>query len=289
MAMGFADAIKGPLEWMWKEPAVLLAPIIGWLPGLLLFPALTPLFPYAKEALAKSSGDVFGYLKAHFSELIAVLLPLAAAILAVVILSVLANLFVSLALSEAARQKRSGGALSLGGAYSFAKGRWLRLLWACVVSFFVLLAAAIVLFIVGIAGVAAAAIPIIGWLIAAIAIIAVVLAFIVFGVAASAVFCFLPSVVAFTENTGLDAFKVSLFFARNFPGQVALLLVIFWAANAVIGQIVGAFFPILWLLVPASMVLNLVSSTWSGLTAASFWMEYGGSADAKQASSRSRR
>jgi len=95
--MGFENALKNPLGWMRREPAVFLLAIINWLPGLLLLPAAFTLLPTVRRLLAESNGDFTALITQHGGELLQSALPFLLVGIGVAIASMLLRALVSLA------------------------------------------------------------------------------------------------------------------------------------------------------------------------------------------------
>lgn len=274
--MGFEDAIKNPLSWMRREPAVFLLAVINWLPGLLMLPLAFALLPTVQRLLAQSNGDFLTLLTQHGGELLQAALPFFLVGLVVLILSMLVRALVSLALAHAAAQLRDNQPLRLSDALQAAKSRWGTLIASAFFATLLFLAAFLACVLLLVLAVASVAIPVLGILLALVLGLAFLAALIAAAFGFSAAYFLLPAVVAENKGGAWDAVKSALQFVWTFKLQSIGFVIIIMLAQYALGQLGMAAFPLLALVIVLGMVSELLLQTWTGLYAAEFFFQYGG-------------
>lgn len=272
--MGFEDALKQPLHWMRKEPAVFLLGIILWLPGLLLLPLAFSAFPTIQRLMIESGNDVLALLTRHGGELLQALLPLLIALLIVAIVSALVKVFANLALANAVAQLRQGKPLRLTDALSEAKPRWATLVVAALMAVALMLAVVLAIILLALLTLAALTIPILGILVLIVAILIGLAALLISSVAFSAAFLLLPVIVSQRPVGAFDAVREAFSFINRLKIQSVGLWLIVIVVQSVLGQLIVAALPHLWLVLILSMLVELLTFTWANLFAAEFWFQY---------------
>lgn len=272
--MGFEDALKNPIYWMRREPAVFLLAVINWLPGLLMLPIAATTLPQVQKLLAKADNDVTVLFTRHFGELIQTILPSIVIGVIVLVAAALVKALISLALANAAVQLRESKPLRLSDALTEAKNQWARLLLAILASVALFLGVFAVIVLLFVLAFFAASAPVIGILLAIILAIAAIVVALIAAVAFSTMFLILPACIV-SQNTGAQSTVKSVFeFVKAHKLQSAGLFVLVAIVQYGLGQVSFAGFPYLWIVIPMSMLVDVLASTWTGLFAAEFWFQY---------------
>ncbi|MBI2445121.1 hypothetical protein HYV43_01905 [Candidatus Micrarchaeota archaeon] len=274
--MGFENALKNPLTWMRREPAVFLLAVINWLPGLLLLPAAFTLLPTVRRKLAESNGDFTALITQHGGELLQASLPFLLIGIVVLIASMLLRALVSLALVNAAAQLRQEKQLRLSDALANAKNRWGTLVVADLIATLLFIVAFLACVLLLVLAIASAAVPFVGILLALILGVAFLAALIVSAFGFSAAYQILPAVVAENKAGAWTAVKEALGFVWKFKLQSAGFVLIIFLAQYALGQVGMAGFPNLILVIGVGMLSEMLLQTWTGLYSAEFWSQYAG-------------
>ncbi len=266
--MGLENSIKTAIEWVRKEPAVLLPGLLNWIPALILSLLLIQVAPGIQAILAENPQNPIQALLSHSSELLALVLSALGILILLSIVGFVLQSIVYLTLAACAGPLRNGKELKIGEALCLARNKLGRYLGAQLLLFLAVSSVILDLILIGVL----LLISVVGIILLVLLIIPTILAFVLAIVALSALLLFLPAVIIYGNPSGAwDSIKQAWAFVDRNKMGAALLVILVMATHAVfnsIAQAAGLFGgSILGLLV------QLVVGTLAMLVATAYWIE----------------
>ncbi|MBI5225975.1 hypothetical protein HY994_01910 [Candidatus Micrarchaeota archaeon] len=265
--MGLEQSIKAAVAWSRREPAIYLAGVLNWIPGLVFSIVAVSAAPWIRDIIASNSKNPLSAIMAHSQEILGLIVPLLGLLVALVIVAVSAKAWVALALAHAAKQFHQGETLSLRDAFAAARKRWLSLIVAEIWLLLIVLAITLLAVLITVVLI----ISIVGIIVLAILAIPAGLALIVGGIAVAAAMLFLPPILAFTESGAWDGLKSAFRFVDQHKmasaGLVLLAAMTQMILSAIVNALGGPMGSVLELLV------QLFVGTLSALVATGYWLD----------------
>ena len=270
--MDFVGILKKPWEWIFGQPALLLAAVPSLIPSALFFIALHPLLEKIVKLASRS--NLTEYLLQNMSVLISKALPYLGLFVLFAILQFLFQLYSNAAFAHIAKTLRAGKNLNLSESFASAKGNYVRYLIrflaadvALIASFLALALFSIPFVLVGMA------VPPLGFVFLILGVVLAVVLFFVGMVVLTVGFPLVLPASVYGKASAFDTIRGVLEFIRRHKLNMLLFAIALWIVNSITSELAGAFWQYLWLMLPFSMLLGMIATSWTMLSACLLWLE----------------